>query len=465
MKAKSVNKITLYNILSTVLLQGISLFTAPYFSRVLGNSNYGVVSIYTTWATLLSTVFGLQTQSTIAVSKNEFQGKENIRYQSSVLFLSVLSYAAFSAVMVCCTPVFAKWFGMSNGMYFAVILQSFGMFCSQFLNMKFSYEFKADKNLILSVFISLTSVIIALVMIQILPSDINYWGKITGTLVVYALVSVVACIYIFSKGKTFYVKEFWMYCLPLSIPIIFHSLSGLVLNQSDRIMLQNMENNSTVGIYSLAFSFANVLSVIWNALNNSWVPYYYKYTRENDFESIKIHSRNYAELFTVLASGFILLTPEVFHIFADETYWSGTNLIPLFAIGFYFVFLYSFPVNYEFYNKNTKVIAIGTACAALMNIVLNYFFILKMSMTGAAIATAVSHSFQFIFHHICAKRLIKKGDYPYSVKFYCCCVISFCCVFSFCMIAGNSLTLLRWGFGGALGIFELYRIYKRRSIF
>ena len=124
MTQKSVNKITFYNILSTVLLQGISLFTAPYFSRVLGNSNYGVVSIYTTWATLLSTVFGLQTQSTIAVSKNEFQGKENIRYQSSVLFLSVLSYAAFSAVMVCCTPIFAKWFGMSNGMYFAVILQS-----------------------------------------------------------------------------------------------------------------------------------------------------------------------------------------------------------------------------------------------------------------------------------------------------------------------------------------------------
>lgn len=95
-----------------------------------------------------------------------------------------------------------------------------------------------------------------------------------------------------------------------------------------------VDNNSVlIGIYSLAFSFANVLSVIWNALNNSWVPYYYKYTRENDFESIKIHSRNYAELFTVLASGFILLTPEVFHIFADETYWSGTNLIPLFAIG------------------------------------------------------------------------------------------------------------------------------------
>lgn len=465
MKTKSVNKVTFYNILSTVLLQGISLFTAPYFSRVLGNANYGIVSIYTTWVTLLSAIFGLQTQSTIAVSKNEFQGKENIRYQSSVLFLSVVSYAVFSAIMVCCTLIFAKWFEMSNVMYFTVILQSFGMFCAQFLNMKFTYEFMADKNLILSVFISLTSVIIALVMVHILPAEINYWGKIIGALVVYALVSVVACLYIFLRGRTFYNKDFWKFCLPLSIPIIFHNLSGLVLNQSDRIMLQKMENNSIVGIYSLAFSFANVLSVIWNALNNSWVPYYYKYTRENDFESIKVHSRNYAELFTVLASGFILLTPEVFCIFADETYWSGTNLIPLLAIGFYFVFLYSFPVNYEFYNKNTKVIAIGTAGAALLNIMLNYFFILKFSMTGAAIATAISHGFQFFFHHICAKKVIKKGDYPYGVKFYCACIVPFCCVFALCMIVGDSFALLRWGLGAVLGCFELYRIYRRRSIF
>lgn len=465
MSSSSVNKITFYNILSTVLLQGISLFTAPYFSRALGNSNYGIISVYTTWVSLFAVIFGLQTQSTIAVSKNEFQGKENIRYQSSVLFLSVLSYAVFSIIMLTFTPLFSALLNLEVTMYFAVLLQGFGLFCSQFLNIKFTYEFKADKNLILSIFISLTSVTIAFVMIRIMPADINYWGKILGTLITYALVGGLTCIYIFAKGKTFYNKEFWKFCLPISIPIIFHNLSGLVLNQSDRIMLRNMENDSIVGIYSLAFSFANVLSVIWNALNNSWVPYYYKYTQEGDYESIRKHSKNYAELFTILSAGFILLTPEVYHIFADSTYWLGTKLIPLFALGFYFVFLYSFPVNYEFYNKKTKIIALGTTGAALFNIVLNYFFILEWSMIGATIATVVSHGFQFVFHHICAKIVIKKGDYFYSVKFYCACIFSFCCVFALCMIVGDSYTVIRWGVGIVLGCFELYRIFRRRSIF
>ncbi len=465
MSSKSVNKITFYNILSTVLLQGISLFTAPYFSRMLGNTNYGIVSIYTTWVSLLATLFGLQTQSTIAVSKNEFQRDDNLKYQSSILFLSVVSYAIFSAIMVVCTPIFSKWFGMGNAMYFAVLLQGFGLFCSQFLNIKFTYEFMADRNLVLSVFISLASVVIALTMIRFLPPDINYWSKISGTLIIYTLVGAVTCFYIFSRGKTFYNREFWKFCLPLSVPIIFHNLSGLALNQSDRIMLQNIENNSIVGIYSLAFSFANVLSVIWNALNNSWVPYYYKYTHDGDLKGIEVHSGNYAELFTVLSAGFILLTPEVYHIFADTTYWSGTKLIPLFALGFYFIFLYSFPVNYEFYNKNTKMVALGTTGAALMNIILNYFFILKFSMVGAAVATAISHGLQFIFHHICAKKGIKKGDYPYSVKFYGACILSFCCVFALCMGVGDSFIFFRWGFGAALGCFELYRIYQRRSIF
>ena len=35
MNKTSINKITMYNILSTILLQGVALFTSPIFSRML----------------------------------------------------------------------------------------------------------------------------------------------------------------------------------------------------------------------------------------------------------------------------------------------------------------------------------------------------------------------------------------------------------------------------------------------
>ena len=42
---KKQNKVAFFNILSTMLLRGISMFTAPLFSRLLGTEGYGVVSL------------------------------------------------------------------------------------------------------------------------------------------------------------------------------------------------------------------------------------------------------------------------------------------------------------------------------------------------------------------------------------------------------------------------------------
>ena len=84
MNKTSINKITMYNILSTILLQGVALFTSPIFSRMLGTTNYGIVAIYNTWISVISIVFGLQTQSTIAVARNEYGEDEQEKYQSSI---------------------------------------------------------------------------------------------------------------------------------------------------------------------------------------------------------------------------------------------------------------------------------------------------------------------------------------------------------------------------------------------
>ena len=43
---KQRNRVTFFNILSTCLLYGISIFTAPLFSRLLGTGGYGNLANY-----------------------------------------------------------------------------------------------------------------------------------------------------------------------------------------------------------------------------------------------------------------------------------------------------------------------------------------------------------------------------------------------------------------------------------
>lgn len=385
------------------------------------------------------------------------------KYQSSVLSLATLSYVGFSLMTVMGVLFSRRWLSVSLPMVVLGLLQGWGMYCVTFINSKFTYEFKAGKNFLLSIAVSSLTIAFSIVLIHRFPSDTNYWGRIIGQSSIYTLIGAGVLIFMLRTGKTIYQKEYWRFTLPIALPTIFHLLAHIVLNQSDKVMLQSMVSNSAAGIYALANTFGAVLGSVYNALNNSWVPFYYEYTRQDQIDELKKHARNYIELFTIIAMGFILLAREVFHLYAKQSFWEGTDLIPLFSIGYYFIFLYSFPVNYEFYNKRTKTIALGTGGAALCNIILNYLFIKLWGIQGAVIATAVSHGLQFGFHYLCAKR-INPGQFPFQIRQF---LPGFAAVCGTCVVYWftRELWLVRWGLGAALGIYLLLKIIKRKEIF
>ena len=457
------NKITMYNIASTIILQGLAFISGPIFSSILGTNNYGIAAVYLTWVQIASTVFSLQAAGTIALARIHFPMEDQEKIQSSVFSLATLCYAGFSALTLMICAVAGSRLGVSLPMVAFGLCQGWGLYCVTAMNSKFTYEFKANRNFVLSVTTSVCTIGLSIFLIYQFPAETNYWGRILGQSSVYTAIGVILLVYILKRGKTVYNKTYWLFSLPIAIPTIFHLLAMIALNQSDKVMLQNMISNSAAGIYALAGTFAIAINVIYNALNNSWVPFYYEYTRQGQIEEMRIHAKNYIELFTILCMGFILLAREVFHVYANTNFWDGTDLIPVFSIGYYFVFLYSFPVNYEFYNKKTKTIAFGTGGAALCNIVLNYFLIRLGGIRGAVVATAIAHGLQFVFHLICAKR-INPGEYPFKIKDFIpglLAVLATCILYMFT----RDMWILRWSIGVALGAYLAYKIIKRREIF
>ena len=460
---RSKNKITLYNIGSTLILQGLTFISGPIFSKILGTGNYGVASVYLTWVQIASTVFSLQAASTIAQAKVYYPEDEQRKYQSSVFTLSGLAYLTFSVVTVIFGFILSRWLNIDMRMVGVGLLHGWGLYCVTAMNSKFTYEFKADKNFILSVSVSVLTIGLSILFIKMLPKDVNYWGRILAQSGIYTIIGTALFIGLVGKEKSFYNEDYWKFTLPISIPTIFHLIAHIILGQSDKVMIKGIMDNSAAGIYALASVFGAVLQTLWNAFNNSWVPFYYEYTKQDQIEEMRKHAKNYLELFTVLAMGFILLSREVFHIYADKAFWEGTDLLPLFSLGYYFVFLYSFPVNYEFYHKKTKTVAVGTCSAAICNIILNVLFIMLWGIQGAVIATAVAHGLQFIFHFICAKS-INPGEFPFKMTDF---IPGLIAVSAICVLYWftKDYWLIRWGIGAALGIYILTKVLKRREIF
>lgn len=460
---KKQNRVAFFNILSTMLLRGISMFTAPLFSRLLGTEGYGVVSLYTVWVGVAAIAFTLQTNGTLVNARIEYPEDQQHKYQSSVMTLSLLFFLLCSGVTIAFLPQVSALLKLHWVLILLILFHSFGGYCVNFLNSKFTYEFKADWNMYVSVGITLSTIVLSVILILLMPAHINYYGRVLALALVYGGMGIGVCTYVLLKGKTFYNKEYWTLALTLALPVVFYSLSDLALGQCDRVMLQQMMNESMVGHYSMAYNFGGIMFTIFGALNNTWTPFYFEDMKQKRQSAMRAQAGHFLELFTVLSVGFILLAPEVYHVFARWDFWAGTPLIPIFVTSYYLNFLCTFPVNYEYFHKKTKAVAVITVSTSMLNIGLNYVLIRQFGVAGAALATALSHGVQFISHYIYVRYILKKGDYPFGIRLWAKYVLAY-----FGMVAVVYLLegagLVRWGVGAAIGLWELWRIRKRKVL-
>lgn len=460
---KRQNRVAFFNILSTLLLRGISIFTMPLFSRLLGTSSYGVTQVYNTWVAVFAIVLTLQTQGTLVNARMEYPEEEQNRYQASVMGMSMLMYLLCSGIILCLLNPISNALKLSKFLVILMLIQAFGTFCVNFLNQKFVYEFKAGRNMLLSLGVTLTTLVLSVVLILQLPKDINYYGRVVAIAATYGIIGIPVCIYILAKGKTLFRKEYWKFCIVLAIPTVFYNLSDLILGQSDKVMVQQILGISAAGLYSAALNFGGIVFTIFTALNNSWCPFFFDDMKMGNRENVREKAKNYLELFTVLAVGFILLSKEVYPLFVDSSFLSGTKMIPIFVSSYFINFLCTFPINYEYYHKQTKVVAVVTIVSSLVNVGLNFVLIQQFGMVGAALATMISHCLQLMLHYCYTRYILGKKEYPFGIQLWIGYAAAYFIVVIFSGVTYNFWPI-RWLLGAGIGVWELLRIRKRKVL-
>lgn len=460
---KSVNKIAILNICSVILLRGISFFTTPIFTRMLGASQYGKYSIFNSRLDIIMCFVCLGVISSIGTGIYEFKEKYT-EFRSSILLLATVIGLGFIVLFNLFIHKLSDILGYDIYLIEILLILAVAHNIINLVQHACIYEKRAEINFVLSAILSISSILISLYLIPRFSEESKYLGRVLGMFIPYIIIALICWLVIYLKKPTLFHKEYTIYGLLYGIPVVFHTASASVLGQADRIMMLRMGIQDTeIGIYSLYYTFVNILNIILNALSNSWVPFYYDDVSEKRWKPLNLRCKNIIELFTVLSVGFLLLSREVSYLFANQEFWGGVTVIPTLVIAVYFIFLYQFPVSYEFYYKKTKVVAIGTISAALINIILNYLMIDTWGMYGAGISTAISYGILFIMHFIIANK-ISNIKYHLPIKYF---VIGLLGVLLgtilFYVLSGQ--WLIRWGLGILIGIYEFHKILKRKSIY
>ena len=462
------NSQAIFNVASQVILNGTNFVLIMIFTRFLSTVEYGTVSIFQAYSLFLTVIVGLNVQGSIGTAFVHFDIRERDNYLSSIMLMAIGFFMLITLVSLVFIKPFSEFSELSPALILLMLFYSFGSFAFNFANIKYVYLRKSQYSCLMALIVSISMIILSWLGVKKqgqlgLPP---YILRILSISIPYIICAFYVLVTIFISGSPFKnIRKYLRFCLPICIPLVFHGISQIILGQTDKVMLQKiLTDNSVVGIYSFIVTFVHILNSIYNALNNTWVPIYYDFTKRDEVTAILRRANRYSNLFLSLCIGFMMVAPEFVRIFADSNYWGGINLIPWIVLAVFFTFQYSFAVNFELYHRKSKWIAIGTTAAAISNIIFNAILIPHFAMIGAAVATLLSYILLFVFHQLCASKLKADTEYPFKNSFFAkrvIVILAFTILFNFV----QNIWYIRWIIAIIVGSYLLITIIRNKTIF
>lgn len=390
-------------IISNFALKSILILTTPIFTRMLSPYEFGITYTYTSWLGIFTIIGTLDIYSCVQIARNDFDDKDINSFVSSILSLSTLSLALlYIAIKLIGEPAI-QFIGLPPILVDIMFLEILFGNAFTIQQTKHRVYFHYKEFVAFSALIAILSPLIAIFLINLQRENL-YYGKIIGNAMPKLIISFFIYLLIMRKGKCIYKKEYWKYALIISLPLIPHHLAGNVLSHFDRIMINKYASISDTGLYSLSYSYATILSIIWTSFNQAWTPWFLVKMKDDNVGEIKRFVKPYVIAFTCIFLVILFIGPEAIKFFGPKEYWGGMWVVPPVLLGMFFQFIYSLYVNIEFYYKKTNYIAIGTVFAAVLNIVLNYIFIPIYGYLAAAYTTLAGYFAIFILHFIIAKK-------------------------------------------------------------
>lgn len=410
-------KASFWFLICSFLQKGISMITTPIFTRLLSTSEYGEFNVFNSWYSIafifvsLSLSSGVYTQGLIKYDK---QRKE---FSSSLQGLTLTLVSVWTIIYLLFKEFWNNLFSMSTTLMIAMLIMIWTSSAFGFWSAEQRVDYKYKTLVIITLIVSITKPALGILLVT------HYDDKVTMRILGLVLVEVIGytwCAVIqLIKGKKFFSKKFWIYALSYNLPLIPHYLSQMVLNNSDRIMINDMVGSDAAGIYSLAYSLAMIMTLFNNALGQTISPWMYQKIKDKKISDIAPVA--YLSIAVVIVVNMILIAfaPEAVRIFAPKSYYEAIYCIPPVAMGVLFLYSYDLFAKFAFYYEKTTMIMFASIGGAILNIILNYIGIKMFGYIAAAYTTLICYIAFDIFHYVLMTKICKKyldDVKPYNTK-------------------------------------------------
>ena len=173
---------------------------------------------------------------------------------------------------------------------------------------------------------------------------------------------------------------------------ILAAASGIIVMTIDQLMLNQMINTEAVGVYSVIFFAAALISVPARGIKRIAVPVLTESWKNDDFENIEMMYRKSVVNQTILAFyifiiGWACIEPALYYV---PKYEEGLYVFFFLGLGQLFDMMTGLNLEVLLTSKSFKMNTYFNVALAILVVVFNYFFIQEWGIVGSAAASALA---------------------------------------------------------------------------
>lgn len=399
--------------IASLVTKGIGYITTPLFTRLLSAEEFGQVSVYLTWLQ----VFGIVAM--FCLSYGVFNNgmvdypEQRDEYSFSMLMLSNVISLCFSGILLSIYPWLQKWIDMDLPLLILMCVIFIFQPAYNFWTAKQRYELKYRGTVFWTILSSLLSPIISIICILFFDNH-RLYARLFGAEVALIFIYVVFYIYLGIKAKWKLNTSFWKAAFLFNLPLIPHYLSTYLLGSSNNLLISAIAGDSSAAYYSVAYSVAAVVTIVWTSINATLIPFTYEHCKTKDYKSVSNITLPILAIFATACFFLIMLAPELVAIMATSEYLEAIFVIPPTIGGIFFQVQYHIYANIIYYYKKPKYVMCASILATITNLLLNFVCISKFGYLAAGYVTMGCYLLQATIDYFAMRRVV--GNNVYNMR-------------------------------------------------
>ena len=399
-------KAALWFAMCNFLNKGIAMIVVPLYTRLLSTEEYGAYTVFQSWLNIFVII------ATFEISRGHYKvgitkyENDVDRYTTSVMGLSNIVTLVFIAVYLCAIPYFNGLLGMPTHIvaWMSIYLLVYPAWEFWAIKQRFAYKYKT--MVFATLLVAVLSPIVGIAGIVFL--NIQSEAAIFSKLGIQGIIALLIYFQFLRQDRHLFVGKYWKQVFIFNITLVPYLLSTTILNQADRIMINNMVGAAEAAIYSVAYSIAMLMQLVNNAVSDAFIPWMYRRLKAEDYSKIEPITNKLLILVAAMNLLVVLFAPEVLAIFAPARYLTAIWIIPPVTASVFFMFLFQRYINVEVYYGATSSVSVTSILVALLNIGLNYVCIKQWGYLAAGYTTLFSYIVFCIAHYFNLKKICKE---------------------------------------------------------